>query len=64
MELIFGPLVMILPVVFGKDRRDDEERETKADRPAGPGAESMAVPAAGEVGPAAEPPPRPDRGST
>ncbi len=33
--------------------RDDE---AKADRPAGPGAESMAVPEAGEIGPAAAPP--------
>ncbi len=57
MEVFFGLLVLVLPVVFAKSRRRDDDRgEVKADRPAGPGAEAMAVPAAGEIGPAAEPP--------
>ncbi len=56
--------MLVLPVVFRRGRkRDDDHRETKADRPAGPGAESMAVPEAGEIGPAAEPPPPRDRRS-
>ncbi len=66
MELFFGLLVVGLPAVLlmarGAHPGDrDDEREAKADRPAGPGAEGMAVPEAGEIGPAAEPPNRPDR---
>lgn len=60
MELFFGLLALSLPAVFLMRRSPSagEADERTADRPAGPGAESMAVPAAGSIGPAAEPPER------
>lgn len=65
MELFFGLLIVGLPAVLlmarGAHPGDRDDSEPTADRPAGPGAEAMAVPAAGEIGPAAEPPPPRER---
>ncbi len=67
MLYFFGLLAITLPVVLlvmARGKPDHYEQQVaerdkddwKRDRPAGPGAESQAVPDAGSIGPAAEPP--------
>lgn len=57
---IIGLLALLIPVVLLLRRTPHDEEhpvdEPTVASPAAPGAESMAVPDAGEVGPAAEPP--------